>query len=354
MIPLPKHPGSLDLRHYRSSILENLESPVSDEAIIDKKSHIFCWAIKVPDKFGNIIILDASGNHRSLEQYDSSIRVFPMLATKSYSDVTIHYCKTNVGRNTVDNPEKNTPMYKELAHIVSGRPKDERVVCFHLPDKEGVERPPHKLNNLLDPKDIGVVTYKSWGESKGINSLRDRTMGIHIGMVFRDSKELSTAIAAQKRMPLEKIKDKERHQVQVNENAEQVYQAMNRLECRKTDNGKALPTDFYLFYPDDKIISELKILMPDVVIKDYTPKYLNKEYSAVIIADKIYEWIKKNNPGKTSIKVIRETLGFTNVRRDTTIWLAVRRYLEQMLPEVGYILPKGARSITPVEDTIIS
>ena len=75
---------------------------------------------------------------------------------------------------------------------------------------------------------------------------------------------------------------------------------------------------------------------------------------SVIIADKIYEWIKKNNPGKISIKVIKETLGFTNVRRDTTIWSAVRRYLEQMLPEIGYMLPKGARSIMPVEDAIIS
>jgi len=200
----------------------------------------------------------------------------------------------------------------------------------------------------------GAVQKTGSTSSKGINSLRNYPLGIHIGMVIRDKKELCTAIAAQKRIPLLEVDDKTRHEVQVNENADQVFQAMNRLQCRRTVNGRAQPTEFYLFSPDDKILNTLRKWMPDVQIKDYSPKYLNKKYSAVMIADKIYEWVKLNNPGKTSIQVIKETLGFTAVRKDTNIWPDTRKYLEEMLPDIGYMLPKKARSIVPVEGAIIS
>lgn len=188
VIKLPEHPGKLELDLFRGPTLEALELPIANEAYIDKDSHMFNWCITVPDEFSNIVILDASGSHRLLEQYDSSILVFPMKIYKDYSDVTINYCKAFVGKTSLDDPSKNLPMYQELAHIVRSLDKDKKVVCFHLPEKIGVEHPPQRMNlTLNNDTDKGRVIYRSWGASKGVNCLSEVMYGIHIGMIYRDT-----------------------------------------------------------------------------------------------------------------------------------------------------------------------
>lgn len=330
---LPEHPGRLALKGvYSSPLLEKLENPTSKTAWIDKGSHAFWFTVQVPDEFQNIVILDASSRVRKLQQYDTSITILPIQISKDYSSVTIWFCKTNQGRHTVDDPKKNGLFYQEVSSFVKEQvPEDQSVVVYTLPEQEGVEYPPQRLRTYLGPGDSGRVTFKSWGEAKGINSLRDIQYGTHIGLVYRESNELKTAIAAQKRDYRYEVDDKQRWETQLSEHVDQIYQGLSRLACRKTADGKAEHTEFLLFYPSDKIINELQRAMPGVVVKEYKPKYLKPIESPVFVAQRILEHLLTSGAsapledffGKKSISSVRKELGLERHETDSDFWSKV-------------------------------
>ena len=330
---IPEHPSSLQLDIYPSATLEKLESGVSNEAYIDKGQHIFNWYISIPDEHKNIVIFDASGKHRKLQQFDSSIRIYPIQASKDYSDCTIHFCKANVGKHTMYDPVKNMPMFKEVAHAINDLFKDSSVVCFHLPNTDGVEPSPQRLGMILG--DTSNIIFRSWGESKGINTLRDVQYGVHLGIIFRRDGELATAIAGQKRNTLHESTSGEVSAVQLSENVDQVYQAMNRLRCRQTDNGKAKQAEFLLFYNSDAILEPLKELMPNIQIKAYKPKYLERTNSAFETTHEIIQYLVNNKPSNISIQKLKEELDI-DIPKSSPVWKDVKNRLRKHLPEVGY------------------
>jgi len=337
---LPEHPGTLALKVYRTPLLEKLEDPHSKTAWIDKESHVFWFTVQVPDEFQNIVILDASSRIRKLQQYDTSITILPIEASKDYSDVTLWFCRTNQGRHTVDNPKKNDLLYQEVSSFVRERaPEDKPVVVYHLPEKQGVEHAPQRLRTYLGSDTGGRVIFKSWGESKGVNSLREIQYGTHIGLVYREINELKTAIAAQKRDYSYSVTDDQRWETQLSEHVDQVYQGLSRLACRKTVDGKAAPSEFLLFYPSDKIIKDLQRVMPKVVIREYKPKFLESIESPVFVAQRILEHL--NESGKKSVSSVRKELGLERYKASSRFWAEVIEAVKE-----GGVTTEGRSFIT--------
>jgi hypothetical protein len=335
LIDLPEHPGELDLgrvRHLKS--LQVLEDPTSTRAMVDKEKHVFWFVIQVPDEFQNIVILDASIRIKKLEQFDNSIEIVPMVSKKDYSPVTIHFCKHYQGKHTVNDPKKNVLLYQEIAEIIRGK---ERIVCFHLPEKDRVEYAPQRLRHFLGEADN--VAFVSWGESKGVNHLRDIQYGTHVGMIYRDINELKASIAGQKRKERYEVSDKEQREVQLSEHAEAVFQAISRLACRKIEDGKALPTEFWLFYPSRKILRLLEEVMPGVTIREYVPKVLAASRGSRKLSAKILDFVSGNRIEKVTLDSLRENeeLGIGSIKTNSKIWRGMRKELEAMASERGYV-----------------
>lgn len=207
-IELPEKDFVLPADVYRSDLLDLLDSPSSSTAMVDKEKHAFWFDVAVPDELDQIVIFDASANKRLLEKLDTSIDAFLMRVAKDYSALTIHYCRTNVGRNTVTHAINGGLLRKEVAHLLRTHiPAGESCVLFHLAEGERREKAESPVSQLLQVE-LGdansqaareSVVPVSWGKAKGVNSLKQHRYGTHLGIPYLEKNQLRAMAAGQKR-----------------------------------------------------------------------------------------------------------------------------------------------------------
>lgn len=352
-INIPEKDFNLALDLYSDNVLVTLDNIQSGTARIIRdignQSAVMSFVIEVPDQLEKICILDASAPIKRLMQYDNSIDTVPIEVSKDYSTVTLHVCRTYAGRNTVSDPNKNIKLYEELAHIITREiPCNGDTIVFGLPEREGEENQEDRLRRFLsgDYAAMSKVEMVSWGRAKGINSLVDYKYGTHIGIPYRNKNELAASINGQRRDLKNTVTEKEVFDTQASEHIDLVYQAISRLACRKTVEGKAGETEFYLFYPNDRLIPGLKKLMPGIKVKEYIPKYLEHKVSNFSIVDMIIDYLTENKVRKVSISKLRKDLGIT-INNNSKHWVQVIDTLNNgHLSKIGYKI--NGRSIVTI------
>ncbi len=338
------HQNELERKFYGfdSPLLITLLNESKRHVRVNTKSHAFWYVEQVPDLFKDILILDASTPIRKLVHMDESIIRVETGVEKDYSDVTIHYCRARTSRYALEQKGMAEQYQREIGHIVETYVPDEhKLLTFALKQKgDG-------LDHLADVATINDrVIPVSWGKSKGLNRFSGERYGTHCGMVYRERNELAVNAAGQKRDINFTMTKGELDELIVSEHADQVFQAISRLQNRKTVNLKALPTTFWLFYPDERIIELLKQVMPNVRVVEYIPKYVETDGRVTQpIVNQMVDYLKDSDKRKVSMKEIRKACDI-QVKKDNTIWTdKVKPRFEAELAAIGWM--KEGRSYVP-------
>jgi hypothetical protein len=322
---------------HESEILLTLINAPFRSVRVNSKSHAFWFVVQIPDEFEDIVILDASASIRKLLHSDTNMHIIPSSASKDYSDVTIHFCRCASGRNTVDDDCKNDAYYKEIQHIAENLvPSGNDLLAFHLPQK--INSGAHSADHESNLKECaGNIRPWSWGKAKATNELSIMRYGTHIGIVYREEKELACNVAGQSRNSELQLSKSEIRDIQISEHADQVFQAISRMQNRCTKNSKALPSDFWLFYKDESILDLLREVMPNVTVVEYHPVYIQATGRiGDPIANQMLSWLQDTSPMKISIQTLRKELGISLKPTDRLWTQSVLPSFRALACSIGY------------------
>ncbi|MGH8651438.1 MAG: bifunctional DNA primase/polymerase [Gammaproteobacteria bacterium] len=297
---------ALKLTKDNLEIVSGLASRKALVKPIGDNTTVLSFVVEVPDELDKIVVLDASGTIRKLQQHDPSLRIVPLTVPKDYSQVVIHWGKTNVGRNTVDNPDKNRDLYREIAELV--RRVGRTFVVFTMADRDGVESTGDRLKAFAND-DMDLVECVSWGKVSGVNKYRALQHATHIGITYMRPEQLASNIAGQRRDFMFDIDQAETANTRLSEHAHMVYQALSRLACRLTVDGKAPRTDFWLFHnKPEQILAQLRRVMPNFTAVPYEPHVLGQGETVQKHVQQIRQLFVDRGVSKLSVQAMRQAL----------------------------------------------
>ncbi|OEJ65649.1 DEAD/DEAH box helicase family protein [Magnetovibrio blakemorei] len=232
----------------------------------------------IPEYLSDIIILDASYPIRKLLSYDSTVKSKRLHQVKSYENVKVYTKSIASGRyhimSELSNKRKPKIFIETVNLTIKLAKKKEKVLIFT--HKDALDYLKSMLKKVASKNEYNRVSFLSWGNETAINKYSDCTAVILAGVIQLPQSCLAGMMIAQAdNINLEWNED-DLMKINQGEKVHRIYQALNRGQCRKVKNGKALPMKTYIFtYDVDGLKYFLKKIMHDASFIDYKAELLD-------------------------------------------------------------------------------
>jgi hypothetical protein len=232
--------------------------------------------------FNRVIVLDGSCTIRHLAQYDETLEIEHLPATKNYSKVEIRWVNAKSGKNSFHGEVGLKHFEAFVEHLKTGlEERYERnasgLIFCHKERKESVQQQEGLAREVMKwAKPISVL---HWGQHRATSEYRDSRWLLFWGVQYLPQFAIAAAIIGQTGRLDHRFLRGEIDAIQESEIAESIYQAISRGNSRNVENGEAGAQLVDLVLPDEHMRNVRPLLeqaMPGVRITELRASYFPK------------------------------------------------------------------------------
>lgn len=342
-------------------VLTSRDVNIKVRKLANDTTHLLILEEKIPSSIERLAIFDASQSISRIAENDSSLTVLPSYYKPSYCNVKMDFIASKCSRSYISSTPKNENLPPNFEYML------QEFVRWYSPDKGKCllvtpvkARHIDKSQKVFDFPALAQAylmkqysTFKekiviagktsashasdhivitTFGLHKGTNSFSDFTNVALLGKTYRNRDELNAQILGMQSSD-EALGNKALTKAQNEINAQDYYQAINRIACRRSCNGIANASNILLIYPDTGILPILDIVMPNLIVRQIEPRYVVAKGSSApeVNADKILDRIQNySNHLSVLVSVIKAELGFSKKVWDAAV-------IELNLASIGWI-----------------
>ncbi|MBT3031592.1 MAG: hypothetical protein KME36_10885 [Candidatus Thiodiazotropha sp. (ex Lucina pensylvanica)] len=220
----------------------------------DDNTTLISYDTAIPAELDKIIALDASIAVRYAATLNDTIQHKPSGIEFDYSNVTIHYARTNGGKGFIDKEFKGirvrNRLINEILDLIRSLPEHDKVLIFSHKDKPGLDIVRQIKDSVRDvlPLRSDNILFETYGNETASNHYAECKHVILAGMLEKPVYTHQAMYLSESENLFEVLNGNTVNAVKYGEIFHTTYQAVSRGNLRHIDNGKAGEMNIWMFH----------------------------------------------------------------------------------------------------------
>ncbi|MEW8522573.1 MAG: hypothetical protein AB2552_05925 [Candidatus Thiodiazotropha endolucinida] len=305
--------GKSDSRLKRFLDHCDCETPVFRIEGDDNKA-LISYDTAIPVELNKILALDASIAVRYAATLNNTIHHIPSGIEFDYSNVTVHYARTNGGKGFYEKEfkglQKKNRLICEILDLIRSLPEDEKILIFSHKDQPGLDIVRQIKDSLRDvlPLRSDKMFFETYGNETASNQYAECKHVILAGMLEKPVYTHQAMYLSESEDLFKELNGSAVNAVKYGEIFHTTYQAVSRGNLRHIDSGKAGEMHIWMFhnYP-----SQIKAgftdggILKGAVWVPFGLKYLPMKHNDPFVGEVVRE-IKHYLDASQKLKVSRK------------------------------------------------
>lgn len=286
----------------------------------EKGKALISYDVVIPEELGRIIALDASIAIRYAAKLNRTIHHKPSRIEFDYSNVIVHYARTNGGKGFMEKefkgPAYKNRLIKEIIDLILKLPEDHKILIFCHKDQPGLDIARQIREAVRDAFQWrkGRIFFETYGNETASNHYADCKHVILAGMLEKPVYTHQAMYLSESEDLFSNLDGETVNSVKYGEIFHTTYQAVSRGNLRHINNGKAGEMNIWMFhnYPS-QIMNGFKDgrILTGAKWEPYGPRHLpliNNDPFVDIVIKAIKKYLTASHKEKISKREVYKSI----------------------------------------------